>query len=120
MRRTLLTCESCTRPYTVSGDSALRVLRDVGVSDVAVVAEQFEPDPTFPTTPFPNPEEAGTLDLALALGRERGADLVVANDPDADRLLASAVLHPRAAGESLKGDEVGWILGAAALRTRSR
>jgi phosphomannomutase len=81
-----------------------------------VVAAQAEPDPAFPTVAFPNPEEPGALDLALALARETGADLVIANDPDGDRL-AVAVPDPAASGgwRALTGDQVGGLLGAYLL-----
>lgn len=90
-----------------------------GLSAPEPVPEQDGPDPDFPTVPFPNPEEPGALDLALARAKRSGADLVVVNDPDADRL---AVALPDAQGEwrALSGDELGGLLGDWALgRARS-
>jgi len=90
------------------------------------VAEQRDPDPDFPTVAFPNPEEAGALDLAMAEGRRINVDVIIATDPDADRCaLAVGVPHGRPAhadartpGEwvALSGDEVGWLLGWWLLR----
>jgi phosphomannomutase len=112
--------------HGVGGETLVEVLRRNGFHDTHVVPEQFGPDGSFPTVAFPNPEEPGAVDLALALARERGADLVIANDPDADRC-AVAVHDPAGpAGTGgwrmLRGDEVGALLGQwTALRhTTSR
>ncbi|MBK7154120.1 MAG: phospho-sugar mutase [Sandaracinaceae bacterium] len=85
------------------------VLERAGFHDVHVVASQAEPDGSFPTVRFPNPEEPGALDALITLAREVGADLGVANDPDADRL---AVVAPREDGsyEALSGNEIGCLL----------
>ncbi|MEM1414113.1 MAG: phospho-sugar mutase [Myxococcota bacterium] len=85
-----------------------RALADAGFVHVSSVPEQAEPDGTFPTVAFPNPEEDGALDLATALAEAEGADLVLANDPDADRL-AALVRHE---GELvlLNGNEIGCLL----------
>lgn len=100
--------------HGVGGAVAGRVLREAGFTDLHVVAEQAEPDPEFPTVAFPNPEEPGAIDLALALARRVEADLVLANDPDADRC-AAAVLDPHTgAWRMLHGDEVGALLGEQA------
>ncbi len=96
--------------HGVGGTSVLQVLETAGFAAPVVVPQQEEPDPDFPTVAFPNPEEAGAMDLAMALASERGADIVVANDPDADRC-AAAVPGPHG-WRMLRGDEVGALLGA--------
>ena len=103
-----------TPMHGVGAGVATRVLAEAGFVDVTVVPQQAEPDPDFPTVAFPNPEEPGALDLALALAREKGADLVLALDPDADRC-AVAVVDPRTGDwRPLHGDETGALLGADA------
>jgi phosphomannomutase len=79
-----------------------------------VVTEQASPDPSFPTVAFPNPEEPGAIDLALRSAQQTGADLVIANDPDADRCAIAAVIDKQ--WRMLRGDELGVLLGEDALR----
>ncbi len=99
------------------GDATFRaVLAAAGWPEPVPVAAQREPDPAFPTVPYPNPEAAGVLDLARAAAERAGADLVLANDPDADRL---AVMLPGPGGwRALTGDELGALLGDAVLRSQ--
>ncbi len=104
-----------TPMHGVAGPLMLRALRQAGFAAPHVVAAQAEPDPDFPTVAFPNPEEPGALDLALADARRLGADLVVASDPDGDRL-AVAVPDPGSGWRVLTGDQVGALLGASLIR----
>lgn len=101
-----------TPMHGVGGGTAVSVLNAAGFSDVTLVAEQAEPDPDFPTVAFPNPEEPGALDLALAAAAAAGADIVLANDPDADRAAVAALDPASGAWRMLRGDEVGALLGA--------
>jgi len=110
-----------TALHGVAAGLALRAFGQAGFPPPQVVAAQADPDPDFPTVAFPNPEEPGALDLALADARRLGADLVIANDPDGDRL-AVAVPDPAVPGgwRALTGDQVGALLGAYLLdRTAS-
>lgn len=107
--------------YTPLHGVGWRFLRDAmhraGYDTVTPVPEQAEPDGHFPTTHFPNPEEPGALDLAVTLAEERDADLIIANDPDADRL---AVAIPTPDGwEKLTGNQIGSLLGDYLLRHAS-
>ncbi len=109
-----------TAMHGVAGDLMLRAIDQAGFAPPHVVAAQAQPDPDFPTVAFPNPEEPGALDLALADARRLGADLLIASDPDGDRL-AVAVPRPGGADASepdwlvLTGDQLGALLGASLL-----
>ncbi|MGW5310900.1 phospho-sugar mutase [Nocardia thailandica] len=102
--------------HGVGGALAVEALRVAGFEDVHVVAEQFAPDPDFPTVAFPNPEEPGATDLLLALAERVDADLAIALDPDADRC-ALAVPTPDG-WRQLRGDETGVLLADYVLAGR--
>lgn len=106
-----------TPMHGVGLEVAQKVFAAAGFAPPVVVPAQAEPDPDFPTVAFPNPEEPGAMDLAFALAAESGADLVLANDPDADRV-AVGVPDPHAPGgwRRLSGNETGWLLGWRATR----
>jgi phosphomannomutase len=108
-----------TAMHGVGTETLRAVFAAAGFDDPLRVPQQEQPDPDFPTVSFPNPEEPGALDLALELARERDADIVIANDPDADRC---AVAIPTPAGEwrALRGDEVGVLLADWLLRNGVR
>jgi phosphomannomutase len=108
-----------TAMHGVGTAVAQRVFAAAGFAPFDPVAEQERPDPDFPTVAFPNPEEPGALDLSFALATARNADVVIANDPDADRC---AVAVPGAGGSwhMLRGDEVGVLLADALLRKGRR
>ncbi|WP_159802375.1 phospho-sugar mutase [Arthrobacter zhaoguopingii] len=101
-----------TPMHGVGGRTARAVLEAAGFGSVTMVERQAEPDPDFPTVAFPNPEEPGALDLALETAQETDADLVIANDPDADRVALAAKDPATGAWRMLRGDEVGTLLGA--------
>mgnify|MGYP001791691204 CR=1 FL=1 len=110
-----------TALHGVGSDVIVSAFARAGFSAPIVVPSQSEPDPEFPTVVFPNPEEPGAIDAALALAAREHADLVLANDPDADRC-AVAVPDPAATTPAnpsgwrmLRGDEVGSLLGAHIL-----
>ena len=102
--------------HGVAGRLALRAFAQAGYAAPDVVEAQFDPDPDFPTVAFPNPEEPGALDLAMATARRSAADLIIANDPDGDRLAVAVADSDIPAGyRQLTGDQVGALLGAYLL-----
>jgi phosphomannomutase len=105
-----------TAMHGVGAKLVLEALGSAGYAHVHSVGEQEQPDGEFPTVRFPNPEEKGAMDLAFALAKETGAHIVLANDPDADRL---AVALPNSDGKyvQLTGNQVGILLGNRALET---
>lgn len=109
-----------TALHGVGSTIAQRVFAAAGLPPVTTVARQDRPDSTFPTVCFPNPEEEGALDLAYETARECKADLIIANDPDADRLAIAAPHPDEASGyRRLTGNELGTLLGwRAAERAR--
>ena len=103
--------------HGVGGEAMFDVMERAGHTGLMAVPEQAEPDGSFPTVAFPNPEEPGALDLAIEMARAESADLVIANDPDADRL---AVVVPHA-GEwrPMSGNEIGVLLADYVLANDS-
>jgi len=102
-----------TALHGVGSETVARAFEAAGYAAPLQVPSQADPDPLFPTVPFPNPEEPGAMDAALELAEQTGPDVVIANDPDADRC---AVAVPGPGGwRMLRGDEVGVLLGAHLL-----
>lgn len=99
-----------TAMHGIGTETLLTALEKAGLPKPILVDEQCDPDGTFPTVSFPNPEEAGALDLAIAKAKQVGADFIVANDPDADRL-AVAVADETGEWSTLHGNEIGLLLG---------
>jgi phosphomannomutase len=99
--------------HGVGGETMMNLFADAGYTQVTPVVSQFKPDGAFPTLAFPNPEEPGALDLSMETANDAESTLIIANDPDADRLGAAA-----RSGDSwhlLRGDEIGWLLASALL-----
>ena len=99
--------------HGVGGATMMDLFARAGYTSVTPVAAQFEPDSAFPTLPFPNPEEPGALDLAMARADEVSSTLVIANDPDADRL--GAAVRDSDGWHVLRGDQIGWLLASSML-----
>lgn len=102
-----------TALHGVGTEVVTRAAAAAGFPAPLLVDAQAAPDPAFPTVAFPNPEEPGAIDLALARAIEAGADLAAANDPDADR--CAVACHVDGSWRMLSGDELGWLLGSATL-----
>ncbi|MFG2842549.1 phospho-sugar mutase [Kitasatospora sp. NPDC048296] len=116
-----------TPMHGVGRDTLVAAFRRAGFAAPTVVAEQAEPDPDFPTVAFPNPEEPGAMDLAFRTAAAVGPDIVIANDPDADRCAVAVPANANAAGSGngtsgwrmLRGDEVGALLGSALVAKKA-
>ena len=106
-----------TAMHGVGTETIQRVFNHAGFATLILVDEQCTPDPDFPTVAFPNPEEPGAIDLALKKARDFGADLVIANDPDADRC-AAAINDPNVGWRMLRGDELGIVFGEWIARSK--
>jgi phosphomannomutase len=106
--------KAVTSVYTAMHGVGWKTLQSVfdasGFSEPVAALEQRDPDPAFPTVAFPNPEEAGALDIAIALAKKNSVDVLIANDPDADRF-AAAIPNNDAEWITLRGDQIGSLLG---------
>jgi phosphomannomutase len=99
--------------HGVGGAVTIDLLAAAGFQNVVVCEEQFAPDGDFPTLAFPNPEEPGALELAIRTANAAGSSLVIANDPDADRL--GVAVRVGVSWRALRGDEIGWLLASGLL-----
>lgn len=106
-----------TAMHGVGGAVVARAFARCGLPAPVVVEAQQSPDATFPTVAFPNPEEPGAMDMVIALGLREGLDVVIANDPDADRL--GVAVRTDDGFRLLRGDEIGWLFADHILRHTS-
>ncbi len=104
--------------HGVGAETFIEVFKRAKFASPILVSEQVKPDPNFPTTPFPNPEESGSMDMALEYARRNNADVVIANDPDADRC-AIAIVNQKGIWQVLRGDEVGVLIGDYLIKKSS-
>jgi phosphomannomutase len=107
-----------TAMHGVAGAVILRAFEAAGLPEPHVVTQQQEPDGTFPTVAFPNPEEPGAMDLLLAEAEASAAQVALANDPDGDRL-GVAIPQPDGSWRRLSGDEIGWLFADYILANTS-
>jgi phosphomannomutase len=107
-----------TAMHGVGGATLMEAFDRAGLPAPAVVGEQQEPNGSFPTVSFPNPEEPGAMDLLLAKAAQVDAVVAIANDPDADRL-GAAIPQPDGTWRRLGGDEIGWLFADHILRHTS-
>ncbi|MBI4932628.1 MAG: phospho-sugar mutase [Actinobacteria bacterium] len=107
-----------TAMHGVGGATLVEAFHRAGLPAPAVVAQQQEPNGSFPTVSFPNPEEPGAMDLLMAVAADVNALVAIANDPDADRL-GAAIPTPEGGWRRLGGDEIGWLLADHILRHTS-
>jgi phosphomannomutase len=103
--------------HGVGGEWVQKTLSDAGYNDLHVVEEQFKPDGDFPFAPFPNPEEPQSMELAFALADRIKADIIIANDPDADRLAVAIRIGNNY--QKLTGDQVGLLLADNLLKNKN-
>ncbi|PCG96119.1 Alpha-D-phosphohexomutase superfamily [Penicillium occitanis (nom. inval.)] len=110
----LLPTQFCYTPlHGVGGNFLPHLLHQIGIGTRMIsVDKQFEPDPNFPTVPFPNPEEDHALDLAIMAAEANFRDLLIANDPDADRFAAAQIIPERGSWYTFTGNQIGVLLAA--------
>lgn len=107
-----------TAMHGVGAETIELAFRASGFDTPIPVVEQHQPDGSFPTVSFPNPEEPGAMDLLLETAAASGAAIALANDPDADRL-GAAIPQADGSWRRLSGDEIGWLFAEHILSNTS-